>query len=243
MDPDHNPGQYIALHDLGMTDYGDALKFQESLFEAALARRLAAKTDPAAPLPENHLILCEHPPVFTLGKNGHEEHLLLSADEMHKRSFGFYRNNRGGDITYHGPGQLVGYPILDLEQFRPDVKAYMRALEEVIIKTLAEYGLQGGRIESATGVWLDAEKGPRARKICAFGVKISRWITMHGWALNVSTNLEHFRHIVPCGIADKGVTSMQAELGESPDMEAVKAVLLEKFGDVFGMPVRTTDNE
>lgn len=243
MDSDHSPGQYIRLHDLGMTEYGDALDIQESYFNEAVARQLARKSDPDVPLPENHLILCEHPPVFTLGKNGDEGHLLLSAGELQKRAFGFYRNNRGGDITYHGPGQLVGYPILDLEQFRPDVKAYMRALEEVIIRTLSQYGLEGGRIDSATGVWLDADKGPRARKICAFGVKISRWITMHGWALNVNTNLEHFGHIVPCGIADKGVTSMQAELGRPQDMDRVKAVLLEKFSEVFGMPVRAKDNK
>lgn len=237
MSSDIRNDRHIILHDLGMTDYGVALKFQESLFDRAVADQLARKSDPGAPLPENHLILCEHPPVFTLGKNGHEENLLISADEMRERSFAFYRNNRGGDITYHGPGQLVGYPILDLEQFRPDVKAYMRSLEEVIIRTLADFGIRGGRIDSATGVWLDAEDGRRARKICAFGVKISRWVTMHGWALNVNTNLEHFGHIVPCGITDRGVTSMQAELGKAVDMEAVKSVLLEKFTGVFGMPV------
>lgn len=222
----------LQFEDLGLIKYEAAWKIQEKYFDKSVEQKLARKKDLTLDLPKNTLIVCEHPHVYTLGKSGSKENLLLKSNELFEKSIEFYQNNRGGDITYHGPGQIVGYPILDLEQFVPDIKLYMRSLEEVIIRTIKEYGLTGERIEGATGVWLDKGK-PLERKICAFGVKTSRWITMHGWALNVNTDLSYFNYIVPCGISDKGVTSMNKELGLDLNMEEVKIVLLEKFEEVF----------
>ena len=171
--------------------------------------------------------------VYTLGKSGHIENLLLADARLQAIGATFYKTNRGGDITYHGPGQIVGYPMLDLEQFFTDIGRYMRALEEVIIRTVAHWGISGDRLPGATGVWLDVENPARARKICAMGVRCSRWLTMHGFALNVNTDLSYFGHIVPCGIADKGVTSMAAELGAVVDEAELKQMLLREFAAVF----------
>ena len=183
--------------------------------------------------PNHHLLFCEHPHVYTLGKNGHATHLLADEARLKAINATFYHTNRGGDITYHGPGQVVGYPILDLEEFFTDLGRYMRSLEEVIIRAIAEWGISGDRLSGATGVWLDVGT-ERARKICAMGVRCSRWVTLHGWALNVSSDLSYFNHIIPCGIGDKGVTSMQAEIGYAPDAEAVKSALRRHFDEVFG---------
>jgi lipoyl(octanoyl) transferase len=237
----------VQVRHLGLIDYQTAWDEQERLFADTLARKVANRTaiDPQ-PTP-NYLLFCEHPHVYTLGKSGHETHLLANPDFLKQIGATYHRINRGGDITYHGPGQLVGYPILDLDNFFTDIHRYMRLLEEAIILTLREFGLVAGRIPGLTGVWLgegiDTEGGPaertqpaagHARKICAMGVKASRWVTMHGFALNVNTDLSYFNHIVPCGIADKAVTSMQAELGyvvETTDVtRAVQGHLLHLFG-------------
>jgi lipoyl(octanoyl) transferase len=222
----------VFVKDLDLVNYDDALQIQEQYFNEGTAIKLEQKNIFSAAQPLNYLLLCQHPHVYTLGKSGSEAHLLLTTNELEEKSIAFYHNNRGGDITYHGPGQMVGYPILDLEQFEPDIKRYMFLLEEVIIKTIAEYGIIGDRIEGSTGVWLDVDTRYE-RKICAFGVKTSRWITMHGWGLNVNTDLSYFNHIVPCGIANKGVTSLEKELGRKLNLEEVKEKLIRNFGLVF----------
>ena len=186
-----------------------------------------------APDTINHLLFCEHPHVYTLGKSGHMENLLINNARLQELNVSFFKTNRGGDITYHGPGQIVGYPILDLERFFTDLGKYMRGLEEVIIRTLAHYGIVAGRLPGSTGVWLDAEDKGKARKICAMGVRCSRWVTMHGFALNVNTDLNYFNYIVPCGITDKSVTSMQRELGHEVNELEVKERLLVEFREVF----------
>ena len=212
----HQPNHTLHVQRLGLVDYVPTWQLQEELMAATLAlksqNRQAAATG-AAPTP-NHLLLCEHPHTYTLGKSGKPEHLLLDEAALAAHGAAFHSINRGGDITYHGPGQLVGYPILDLDNFRPDIHWYLRVLEEAVIRTLAEYGLHAGRIAGLTGVWLDWEiDAPRPRKICALGVKCSRWVTLHGFALNVNPDLTYFGHIVPCGITDKAVTSLAQELG------------------------------
>jgi len=181
----------------------------------------------------HHLLLVEHPPVYTLGKSGKIEHVLISDEERKKNDLGFYKINRGGDITFHGPGQIVAYPILDLEKFYTDIGKYMRSLEEVIIKTLAEYGLKGDRSAGETGVWLDPGIKGRERKICAIGIRCSRWITMHGLAFNVNTNLDYFNNIIPCGIVNKQVTSLKRELNKEMDIEEVKEKVKRNFEKVF----------
>ena len=178
--------------------------------------------------------MVEHNPVFTLGKSGKREHILWDEDTLNKMGIQFFPINRGGDITYHGPGQCVGYPILDLDQIFTDIHKYLRCLEEVMIGVLAEYGIRGDRLEGFTGVWLDPEDADKARKICAMGIRASRWATMHGWALNVNTNLSHFEGIVPCGIDDKAVTSMEKELGRKVDLVEVEDRILVHFARVFG---------
>ncbi|RYF69729.1 MAG: lipoyl(octanoyl) transferase LipB, partial [Cytophagaceae bacterium] len=205
----------VTVRDLGLIDYQTAWDEQERVFADTVAIKIANRQlppDEQQPTP-NYLLFCEHPHVYTLGKSGHESHLLANDEFLKQIGATYHRINRGGDITYHGPGQLVGYPILDLDNFFTDIHRYMRLLEEAIILTINEYGINAGRIDGLTGVWLDDAKGPR--KICAMGVKASRWVTMHGFALNVNTDLRYFSHIVPCGIADKAVTSMQQELGHS----------------------------
>jgi lipoyl(octanoyl) transferase len=216
----------MIFKDLGLIEYKKAWDYQEELFAKA---QEAKKSDKRT---ENHLIFCEHPPVFTLGKSGDGQNLLINEEMLRQKGIGFYRNNRGGDITFHGPGQIVGYPILDLEQFGMGVKQYVFSLEEAVITTLNEYGIDSGRLDGATGVWLDIEK-PSARKICAIGVKASRYITMHGFAFNVNTDLSYYQYINPCGFTDKGVTSMEIELGEKQDFEKVKEKLKATLLEVF----------
>ena len=208
----------LQVQRLGLVDYVSTWHYQQELMDATLAVKThnrQAETTGTAPAPTpNHLLLCQHPHTYTLGKSGKPEHLLLNEAALEAHGASFHRINRGGDITYHGPGQLVGYPILDLDNFRPDIHWYLRTLEEAVIRTLAEYGLRAGRIAGLTGVWLDWEEGAaNPRKICALGVKCSRWVTLHGFALNVNPDLRYFGHIVPCGITDKAVTSLAQELG------------------------------
>lgn len=225
----------VYFRDLGLISYKQAWDFQQSVFDNILQLKTQNRNLPAdQQLPiDNHLFLCEHPPVYTLGKSGHIENVLLNEEQLQEKGIEFFKINRGGDITFHGPGQVVGYPILDLDQFFTDIHRYMRFLEEVIILTLKDYGIEAGRFPGYTGVWLDAEDPVKARKICAMGVKCSRWVTMHGWAFNVNTDLSYFNYIVPCGIKDKAVTSLQQELGKKIDMEEVKQKILKYFAQVF----------
>ncbi len=223
--------------DLTLIDYKEAWDYQAVLFQGIVDSKLNNRAIAAADQnpTENYLIFCEHPHVFTLGKTGDEKNLLVTPENLRSIGATYYRINRGGDITYHGPGQVVGYPILDLENFFTDIHRYMRTLEEAIIQTLSVFGIASGRIPGLTGVWLDPEDENRARKICALGVKTSRWVTMHGFAFNVNTNLRYFDYIVPCGISGKGVTSMQQELGTPQDLNKVRTVLKEKIAEQFGM--------
>ncbi len=236
----HTPHKQVDVRDLGLIDYQVAWDEQERLFADTVARKLANRSLPEPeqqPTP-NYLLFCEHPPVYTLGKSGHESHLLANAAFLKTLGATFYRINRGGDITFHGPGQLVGYPILDLDNFFTDIHRYMRLLEEGIRLTLADYGLDAGRIPGLTGVWLDYDPdqpNARPRKICAMGVKASRWVTMHGFALNVNTDLSYFNHIVPCGIPDKAVTSMAVELGQAVPMADVTNRVQHHLGHLFEM--------
>lgn len=223
--------------DLGLMEYTHAWDYQASLFEKILDVK---KTNRDLPVDkqqrtENFLLFCEHPHVYTLGKSGDETNLKIKKEELHSIQATYHHTNRGGDITYHGPGQIVGYPILDLENFFTDIHKYMRLLEEAVILTLNEYGIPAGRIAGLTGVWLDAEDDIKARKICALGVKSSRWVTMHGLAFNVNTDLSYFDHIIPCGITDKAVTSLEKELGFAPDLQEVKEILKQNIVRLFDM--------
>ncbi len=229
--------QEVILRDLSVLEYGDAWKLQESLLlQNTQLKSIASKSGEKA-ITTHHLLFCEHPPVYTIGKSGKAEHVLISQDELAKRNIGYYPTNRGGDITFHGPGQLVGYPIIDLEYFFTDIGKYLRSLEEVIILTLGHYGIRGERSKGETGVWLDSSIPGKARKICAMGVRCSRWVTMHGFALNVSTDLTYFNSIIPCGIPDKQVTSLKYELGIEVDLSEVKALVRKNFEGVFGCKV------
>lgn len=223
--------------DLGLIDYKQAWDYQLNLFDKTLAIKTANRSlPPDQQIPtENHLIFCEHPHVFTLGKSGDVKNLLVAEDQLHTIGATYYPINRGGDITYHGPGQIVGYPILDLENFFTDIHKYMRLLEEAVIQTLKEFNVIAGRIPGLTGVWIDIDDETRARKICALGVKTSRWVTMHGFAFNVNTNLNYFNYIVPCGITDKAVTSLEKETGKQQNMEEVKLILKNKIVQQFEM--------
>ncbi|RYZ53169.1 MAG: lipoyl(octanoyl) transferase LipB [Sphingobacteriales bacterium] len=228
----------INFRELGIIEYGQAWDMQEAIMKKGLDAKAAWYALPAADRPasmgtENHLLLCSHPHVYTLGKSGHMENLLVNDSRLKELDIAFYRTNRGGDITYHGPGQIVGYPVLDLELFFTDLGRYMRSLEEVIIRTIAAWGIEAGRLEGSTGVWLNPEDPSRARKICAMGVRCSRWMTIHGFALNVNTDLKYFDYIVPCGISDKKVTSMEKELGYPLPEEEVRQRILEEFSLVF----------
>ncbi|MCK6616938.1 MAG: lipoyl(octanoyl) transferase LipB [Cyclobacteriaceae bacterium] len=220
---------------LGLIDYQKAWDYQASLFSKTLEVKKENRELPAARQQptENFLIFCEHPHVFTLGKSGDEANLKIKKEDLRTINASFIHTNRGGDITYHGPGQLVGYPVLDLENFFTDIHRYMRTLEEAVILTLQEFGIKAGRIPGLTGVWLDENHPKRARKICALGVKTSRWVTMHGFAFNVNTNLTYFDYIVPCGIHDKAVTSMAAEMNAQQDLKQVEAVLKDKLEQLF----------
>ena len=226
----------VFVHDIGLIDYQEGWDYQEKLFKKAIDHKIAQRKGELTGTTSNHLLFCQHPHVYTLGKSGKKDHLLLNDVELSKKNAVFYKINRGGDITYHGPGQIVVYPILDLEQFFTDIHQYMRFLEEAVIKTIAVFGLKGERLDGMTGVWLDPGK-LNERKICALGVKASRWVTMHGIGFNVNTNLEYFSNIVPCGIEDKAVTSMQKELGYPLDLDEVQSILLQELKDLFGFRV------
>ena len=224
----------VEFIDWGLTDYQEAWRKQESIFDQTVALKIQNRTNNTSLETPNYLVFCEHPHVYTLGKSGKPENLLLDEEGLVDKAATYYKINRGGDITYHGPGQIVGYPILDLDNFFTDIHLYLRTLEEAVILTLADYGIEGGRYPGFTGVWLDADN-EKARKICAMGVRCSRWVTMHGFAFNVNADLDYFKHIVPCGIDDKDVTSMQRELNHPLDMEEVKAKLKLHIAALFNM--------
>jgi lipoyl(octanoyl) transferase len=226
----------VTFLDLGLIDYKEAWDYQEKLFSGIVEQKIANRNlqDADIKITSSYLLFCEHPHVYTLGKSGEESNLLLNDEGLKNKEASFYKINRGGDITYHGPGQIVGYPILDLDNFFTDIHKYLRYLEEAVILTLAEYGLKGDRFPGYTGVWLDPADPLKARKICAIGVRSSRWVTMHGFAFNVHPDLEYFGNIIPCGIDDKAVTSMEKELGFKPDMEEVKRQLQKHFAELFG---------
>ncbi|MBC3784452.1 lipoyl(octanoyl) transferase LipB [Spirosoma utsteinense] len=228
----------VEIRELGLVDYQSTWDEQERLFAGIVDQKLQNRTlpDEAQQHTSNYLLFCEHPHVYTLGTSGHVDNLLVDQNRLtNELGATFFKIRRGGDITYHGPGQLVGYPILDLDNFFTDIHRYMRLLEESIILTLADYGIDAGRIDGLTGVWLDHADGPRPRKICAMGVKASRWVTMHGFALNVNTDLSYFNHIVPCGIADKAVTSLAAELGHAVSLADVAAHVRQHMASLFDM--------
>jgi lipoyl(octanoyl) transferase len=232
------PNKHVDFQDLGRIQYKQAWDYQMQLFEEIKAIKLRNRElEPGQQTPTpNYLLFCEHNPVYTLGKSGLMENLLLNNQQLKNEGIEFYHINRGGDITFHGPGQLTGYPIFDLDNFKSDIIVYLRDLEEAIIEVLEEFGLKGGRIEGLTGVWLDENDPAKARKICAMGVHTSRWVTMHGFGLNVSTDLSYFGHIIPCGIIDKSVTSIEKEVGPVK-MEDVKKLCIEKIGKVFGSSI------
>ncbi|MBS9766715.1 MAG: lipoyl(octanoyl) transferase LipB [Flavobacteriaceae bacterium] len=222
----------IQLIELGQKDYKETWDLQEEMFQGIIDLKIKNRhQDPPTPTP-NYFLYVEHPHVYTLGKSGDIQNLLLNEQQLADKDASFYKINRGGDITYHGPGQIVGYPILDLDNFFTDIHKYLRFLEETIILTIAEYGLKGERSDGETGVWLDVGT-PFARKICAMGVRTSRWVTMHGFALNVNTNLGYFDNIIPCGIRDKSVTSLEAELGRKVPLAEVKSKILHHFSELF----------
>lgn len=235
----------VIFQDWGLIDYKEAWDKQEVLFGQTVNLKTQLRNkkitsegdeeDDDTPTP-NYLVFCEHPHVYTLGKSGKPEHLLLDEQGLKDKNASYYAINRGGDITYHGPGQIVSYPILDLDNFFTDIHLYLRTLEEAVILTLAEYGLNAGRYPGYTGVWFDADND-NARKICAMGVRCSRWVTMHGLAFNINTNLDYFKNIIPCGIDDKAVTSMEAELGRKVDIEEVKKILKHHISVLFNMEI------
>ena len=218
----------IYLRDLGSRDYKETWDYQTELLDGIIAIKRNNRVSEVKEVTPNHFLFVEHPHVYTLGKSGDQNNLLINEKQLKERGATYYKINRGGDITYHGPGQVVGYPILDLENFFTDIHKYLRLLEEVIIKTIAEYGLKGERSKGETGVWLDVGT-PFVRKICAMGIRSSRWVTMHGFALNVNTNLGYFDHIIPCGIRGKAVTSLEAELNRSVDLGEVKEKIIKYF--------------
>ena len=227
----------VTVQDWGLIDYKQGWDKQEEIFADTIKLKIALRTTPddsvATP---NYLIFCQHPHVYTLGKSGHFENLLLDDEGLKEKHASYYPINRGGDITYHGPGQIVCYPILDLDNFFTDIHLYLRMLEEAVILTLADYGLKGDRYPGFTGVWLDADNA-RARKICAMGVRCSRWVTMHGLALNVNTDLNYFNNIVPCGIDDKAVTTLEKELGRPVDVHEVQLKLQQHIARLFEMEI------
>lgn len=239
----------VWFRDLGKMDYATAWDLQERILAANCEiKKMRASASSGHITDKNletshHLLFVEHPAVYTLGKSGKESNVLIGEEERKAKGIAYFRTNRGGDITFHGPGQVVGYPILDLEKFYTDIGRYLRNLEQVVIEVMADYGLQGERSEGETGVWLDPEVKGRERKICAIGVRCSRWITMHGFAFNVNTDLAHFQRIIPCGIQDKQVTSLQKELGREVPMEEVKMRIREKFCSVFNVRLQLPSSE
>ena len=222
--------QKIIFRDLGQMNYQAAWDLQETLLKENVRRKSTLEGSLST---EHFLLFVEHPPVYTLGKSGNKEHVLLSDEELETHQIEFFHTNRGGDITFHGPDQIVGYPILDLEKYYTDIGKYLRNLEEVMILTMAEYGIKGERSSGETGVWIDPDLPGRERKICAIGVRCSRWVTMHGFAFNVNTDLSYFNHIIPCGIVNKQVTSLQQELGRKLEMQEVKEKVKRNFEQVF----------
>lgn len=222
----------IIVHDLGLIDYKEAWDYQEQLFKQIIDIKIENRKNNTDTPTTNYVLFCEHPHVYTLGKSGDESHLLLNEEALKSHDATYYKINRGGDITYHGPGQMVVYPILDLDNFFTDIHKYMRFLEETVIRTLLHYGVKGERFDGLTGVWLDPHT-PKARKICALGVKSSRWVTMHGIGFNVNSDLSYFKHIIPCGIDDKAVTSLENEIGSRVDMNEIKNVLLKEMTALF----------
>lgn len=238
--------QRVEFRDLGLMNYKEAWDYQESLLQDNVRLKSVANNQMVptvdhtlhSSLPTTHyLLFVEHPPVYTLGKSGNLENVLINEDQRRAQGIEFFHTNRGGDITFHGPEQIVGYPILDLEKFYTDIGRYLRELEEVIILTLAEYGINAGRSPGETGVWIDASVRGKERKICAMGVRCSRWVTMHGFALNVNTDLNYFDHIIPCGIQNKKVTSIKNELGRKVDIGEVKEKLKKNFSRVFNTEI------
>ncbi len=236
VDNSEQMNQTVSFQDLGVIVYKEAWDYQEKLFKGIVDQKMHNRANPGLEKQtNNYLLFCEHPHVYTLGKNGSENNLLVNMLELQQKEATYYKINRGGDITYHGPGQIVGYPILDLDNFSPDIHRYVANLEEAIIKTIAEYGLKGERMKGASGVWLDAKNPAKARKICAIGIRSSRWVTMHGFAFNVNTDLSYFELINPCGFTDKKATSMQQELGKLIPLNEVKMKLKGHLGSIIGM--------
>ena len=226
----------ISVYDLGLCSYKNAWERQEELLKNVIDQKLSNRGLKEPLITDNYLILVEHPPVITIGKSGDYENLLLSKEQLDELKIEYYKTNRGGDITFHGPGQVVVYPILDLENFFTDIHKYLRFLEEAVILTLSDYGLTAQRSEGETGVWFDVGT-PKARKICALGVKSSRWVTMHGFAFNINSDLSYFGNIIPCGITDKSVTSLQKELGKEMDIDQVKNKVKSHLIDLFEMKI------
>lgn len=235
----------VIFEDLGVIDYKKAWDYQEELHQKIVAQKLKNRELPKEEqLPtSNYILFCEHPHVYTLGKSGEENHLLLNEKQLEENQASFYKINRGGDITYHGPGQLVVYPIFDLENFFTDIHKYLRFLEEAVILTLNEYGIKAGRVEGLTGVWIDGDNPLKVRKICAMGVKCSRWVTMHGIGFNINSQLEYFKNIIPCGIDDKAVTSLEKEKGQTIDMSELKEKLLINLANIFDFHLVSTTKE
>ena len=228
----------VKLINKGLIDYKECWDFQTQLFDGIIQKKIAIrKGESEDEINDNFFIFCEHPHVYTLGKTGEKNNLLLSEDLLKAKGATYYHINRGGDITYHGPGQIVGYPILDLDNFFTDINKYLRLLEEAIILTLKEYGIESGRVDGLTGVWIEGDNPIKARKICAMGVKLSRWVTMHGFALNINTDLDYFSNIVPCGITDKAVTSLEKELGAPQNIDEVQSKILSHLQTLFGFEI------
>ncbi len=230
----------VFYQDLKLIDYREAWEYQEGLFNSIINQKLinrdSRRINEHSPT-ENYLLFCEHPHVYTLGKNGQENNLLAGIAELASKKADFVKIDRGGDITYHGPGQIVGYPILDLDNFNPNIRQYVEFLEEASIKTIKEYGLNGERLAGASGVWLDINVPGKTRKICAIGIRTSRWVTMHGFAFNVNTDLNYYNYINPCGFTDKKATSLEAEIGRKVNIEEVKNKLKNHFAELFGMNI------
>ena len=229
----------IAFRDLGLIDYKEAWDLQEETLSAVIREKLGKAGDKPSGSDSQVIFFCEHPHVYTLGKSGENQNLLIPDETLKKIKATFYKIDRGGDITYHGPGQIVGYPIVDLESMGVTVKQYVWKLEESVIMTLSDFGIKATRFEGATGVWLDVDAPSGTRKICAIGVRVSRYVTMHGFALNVNTDLRYFQYINPCGFVDKGVTSMQQETGEELDMQKVSEMLKTRISEVFQVSLQT----
>lgn len=234
----------VKCIDLGLIDYKEAWEYQEKLFAEIVSIKIQNRTQPVNQklTTNNYFLFCEHPHVYTLGKSGDAQNLLINEKQLEEKNATFYKINRGGDITYHGPGQIVGYPILDLDNFFTDIHKYLRFLEEMVILTLAEYGIEAGRSKGETGVWLDVGIPHKARKICALGVRASRWVTMHGFAFNINTDLNYFGNIIPCGITDKAVTSLEKELGIKVNEEEVKQKLKKHFENLFECKIESLVN-